>query len=124
STHVTLDCKIACKQLPPPPFKGLVKGVMVHKVDCCMLDLVDFHSGGQPTPKMTRRRSQQLSKQRSRNLPDGLAVGGSPNSFSSQPGSPSAGGSIPESKSVHEGFAHAPAQVVVARPVRNMTRTL
>ena len=100
-------------------------GVMVHKVDCCMLDLVDFHSGGEPTPKMTRRRSQQLSKQRSRTLPDALAVGGSPNSVSSQPGSPTMGAAIPESKSVHEGIVHEPRPVSPVRPGRrNMTRTL
>ena len=27
-TEVKLDAKIACNQLPPPPFKGLVKGVL------------------------------------------------------------------------------------------------
>ena len=98
---------------------------MVHKVDCCMLDLVDFHSGSEPTPKMTRRRSQQLSKQRSRNLPDNLAVGGSPNSFGSRPGSPKFPGtsSIPESKSVHDGV-NVDRPIPAAAPVRNMTRTL
>lgn len=100
---------------------------MVHKVDCCMLDLVDFHSGSEPTPKMTRRRSQQLSKQRSRNLPDNLADGASSNSFSSQPGSPKKGNlgpsPIPESKSVHDGI-NVDKPLPPAVPVRNMTRTL
>ena len=32
-TEVILDAKIACSQLPPPPFKGLVKSA---PLPCCM----------------------------------------------------------------------------------------
>ncbi|KAK9792676.1 hypothetical protein WJX73_007188 [Symbiochloris irregularis] len=54
---VTLDTKIAVKRLPPPPFKGLVKGVMINKIDSCMVDLVNFHGGSAMSRKMSKRRS-------------------------------------------------------------------
>ena len=105
-------------------------GVMVHKVDCCMLDLVDYHSGGEPIPKLTRRRSQQLSKQRSKHLPDDIAFGQTgPLSTASSLGSPvvatPATSPIPESKSVHEGVADdaAPAQTIAAQR-KNVSRML
>lgn len=46
TTDVQLDAQIKVKQLPPPPFKGMVKGIMVSKIDQCMLDLMKFHSEG------------------------------------------------------------------------------
>ncbi len=98
-----------------------------------MLDLVDFHTGGEPTPKMTRRKSQQLSKQRSRNLPEGIVYGES-DSFSgsskAELGSPvmasPATSPIPEASSVHEGIMYQPpmASAALPAPKRNLARML
>ncbi|KAL3160133.1 hypothetical protein ABBQ32_010906 [Trebouxia sp. C0010 RCD-2024] len=47
ATDVLLDAQIKAKQLPPPPFKSMVKGIMVAKIDQCMLDLMRFHGEGE-----------------------------------------------------------------------------
>jgi hypothetical protein len=47
--QVNLDAKIDAVRLPPPPFKSLVKGIMVHKIDMCMLDLLAYHTGDKRT---------------------------------------------------------------------------
>lgn len=41
---VEMDSRIVVNKLPPPPLKGLVKGVVVRKMDRCMRDLAEFHS--------------------------------------------------------------------------------
>ncbi|DBA74936.1 TPA: hypothetical protein ACH3X2_009264 [Trebouxia sp. C0005] len=75
ATNVLLDAQIQAKQLPPPPFKGMVKGIMVSKIDQCMLDLMKFHGEGEqsetgsadeqeevPTPSATITTSSQSPK--------------------------------------------------------------
>jgi len=41
---VEMDSRIVVNKLPPPPLKGLVKGVVVRKMDRCMRDLAEFHT--------------------------------------------------------------------------------
>lgn len=76
-TVVNLDAKVDCKSLPPPPFKSMVKDVMVSKMDSCMMDLVAFHSHPAPgavdvevdateQPALTARGSGRIGDRRSR----------------------------------------------------------
>lgn len=58
-TKIIFNSRIAAKSLPPPPFKGLVKGLMVHKIDSCMCDLVNFHGGDAvPRKSLSSRKSR------------------------------------------------------------------
>ena len=56
-----LDAKIACNQLPPPPFKNLVKGGLLGSAaHFCSSVSLPAHQGGGPSPGlMTETRGVQ-----------------------------------------------------------------
>ncbi|KAK9829915.1 hypothetical protein WJX72_008625 [[Myrmecia] bisecta] len=69
-THclVELDAKVAIMpmfgRLAPGVFKDAVKGVMVHKMDCCMLDLIAYHSPQQPDRRSLQQKRRSFAAER------------------------------------------------------------